>query len=60
MDLNVNKGILKLFLCLFTIFGSRGLFVGRGSAGRGMGGLLIPAIAIGGGLAIGLTLAKKL
>ena len=41
-------------------FGSRGLFVGRGGSGARRGGFLLPAIAIGGGLAIGLALANKL
>jgi hypothetical protein len=43
--------------------GSRGLFVGRSglaNSSRRVGSLLIPAIVIGGGLAIGLSLAKKL
>jgi hypothetical protein len=43
--------------------GSRGLFVGRSgiaNSTRRVGSLLLPAIIIGGGLAIGLSLVKKL
>ncbi len=40
--------------------GSRGLFVGRsGKYGR-RGGFLLPALAIGGGIAAGLALVNKL
>jgi hypothetical protein len=43
--------------------GSRGLFVGRSgfaNSARRVGSYLIPAVVIGGGLVLGLSIVKKL